>query len=156
MTIDEMVAALDERSPGISFPSDGRPRSGERWDLYRRWDGQWGVTMTEGNDDPARRTVHAPTIAGALQAALDRPRLPVVPPEPKLYRLSVEKTPDGRRWTVMADGRIEVAWTKTKRDATERHDDLTRRQVEARDAWFDKWYALIQSGTEGVDFYWKR
>lgn len=143
-TTDELEALLDARSKA----------DGETWDLYRGMDGSWKLQMRKGRgDDPAARCVSASTIHGALEAALARPRLPVVPRQPQ--RMSpgdfrVEKR--GGNWDLQYRWRF-VAVHPTRKSALAMAARLCEQASEAADEWDAKWAPIVAAGVEGVDYY---
>jgi hypothetical protein len=140
--VDALVAQLDER--------------GERWSLYRAALGHWVVSMGDGRDDPAARSVDGQTIGEALAAAVAKPRLPVIPrrPEPLGY-LTIRKATAGDPWWVEQDGHY-VTGTRTRKAAQEYIDRAQQRHAQAQEAWLREHGHFVDTHVEGVDFYWAK
>jgi hypothetical protein len=141
--IDAMVAALDGRSAATN----------EKWDLYRCFDGDWIVAL-RGDDKAADREARGATIVTALEAAINSPRLPTVPPAPTILRactMTVAK--EGNSWKIVYPDGTWFGRSPTKKAAVATVARIEARTVEAYDAWVDKYGALVANGVEGVDYY---
>ncbi len=135
----------------------------EKWGLHRgqgSGDGPiWVVTLGVERDwrDPVRRTFHAATIEGALQAAVDAgPPLPVIPRCPaRLHRHSFEARKVGAKWSLYYEGRPAGCGNLPSKRVCEETAD---RWVAARDVEIEVWAAAhgaTARGVEGVDFRWR-
>lgn len=136
--VDDLIARIDAR--------------GMCWDLYRTYDKRW-LCRVEGE---YRLECADRSLTAVLAWAVDAQFMPVVPrrpPEVGHYRL-VRAESGSQRWIVYATGGVVSARFTTKRAGQERIDKEISRQAEAIRAWSERWSRLVESGTEGVDFYW--
>lgn len=149
-TVDDLAGELDLR--------------GEPWNLYRLALGGWAVHLGNGREDPANRVVPkvevgkggAPTILEALQAAVNSPRLPVIPKCPQvLYHEEFEVKKRGNSWWIYRNGLPSTGHIATKREALERITTAVQRARAARDAWDAEHAAFVGVHTAGEHFYWK-
>jgi hypothetical protein len=141
--INEMVTLLDNRAAA----------TGEKWDLYRCHDGDWIVSL-RGDDKEADRSTRGTTIAAALVAALDSPRLPVVPPTPTVLRASqMTVAKDGNSWKLVYPDGNWFGRSATKRGALEVAARIEAISIAAFDDWCARYGALVANGVEGVDYY---
>lgn len=148
--VEALVEKLDARCA----------ETGERWDIYRlhRDIGGWRAYAHNQHEsesaDPAAVDFRGATIREALAGLLATPRLPVVPRQPPYGAGRMEVVKDGREWVVRENGQ-RISWSRTKRESlayVERYETAMRARYEA---WVTEWGALVESGMEGRDFYWK-
>lgn len=150
MTADELVAALDAR--------------GEKWGLHRGvgsgagpiWCVTLGQSIDVGGQDPVVRRFSAPTLVGALTAALAAgPPLPVVPRRPlELYRGGFGARKDGSKWSLTFNGQSAGCGNLPTKKSCEATAD---RWCAIREAEIAEWHAKwddVARGVEGVDFRW--
>lgn len=146
--VDALVEKLDARCA----------ETGERWEVYRLSTGGWRAhayhRYESETSDPAAVSAVSDSMRTALAELLATPRLPVVPRRPPYGAGRMEVVKDGSEWAVREDGQW-IGRRHTKRDGlahVEQYEAAMRAQYEA---WMAEWGALVESGVEGQDFYWK-